>query len=108
MRSWTPAETNDFLSQNTPDSLQLLDVRENWEYERVSLPGSLLIPLGQLHVTANLEQLEKSKPVAIICHHGVRSAHACYLLEKMGFDTINISGGIDLWARELDPQMAIY
>lgn len=106
MRSWTPAETNDFLRDNAPDSLQVLDVREPWEYERVNLPGSLLIPLGQL--AEQYGKLDRNKPVAVICHHGVRSAHACYFLEKAGYDTINISGGIDLWARELDPQMAIY
>lgn len=106
MRSWSPAETNDYLNQHEQDSLQLLDVREPWEYERVNLPNSLLIPLGQL--AQAYHQLDKDKPVAVICHHGIRSAHACYLLEKMGYDTINITGGIDLWARDLDPQMTLY
>ncbi len=106
MRTCSPQEISELL-KNTPNSgLQLLDVREPWEYECVHITGSVLIPLGQL--AQQYDQLDDSRPVAVICHHGVRSAHACYYLEKLDFDTINIKGGIDLWARELDPSMPVY
>lgn len=106
MRTCTPEEINHLLNNPPESGLQLLDVREPWEYERVHIPDSTLIPLGQL--AQESEKLDKSVPVAVICHHGIRSAHACYYLEKSGFTTINISGGIDLWARELDPSMPLY
>ena len=106
MRTCSPQEINELL-QTPPDSgLQLLDVRETWEYERVHIEGSTLIPLGEL--AQRYDELDDTIPVAVICHHGIRSAHACYYLEKLDFDTINISGGIDLWARELDPSMPVY
>ena len=108
MQTWTPAELHAELKQH-PASIQLLDVREPWEYQLVHLPDTLLIPLGQLMAsTGQLEQLDKNKPLAVICHHGVRSAHACYLLERSGFATINVAGGIDRWARELNPSMPLY
>ncbi|MGB0846091.1 MAG: rhodanese-like domain-containing protein [Thiolinea sp.] len=109
MRTCSPHEIYNLL-HNTPDpaspALQLLDVREPWEYETVHIEGSTLIPLGQL--AQQYEKLDKSIPIAVICHHGIRSAHACYFLEKSGFETINIRGGIDLWARELDASMPLY
>lgn len=109
MQAHTPAEIKNLLDSPEYD-IQLLDVREPWEHQLVHLEGALLVPLGQLqHQAQQLEQaLDKTKPVAIICHHGIRSAHACYLLERLGFDTINISGGIDRWAQELDPSMPLY
>ena len=106
MRTYSPQKTNELLSVSTPPGLQLLDVREPWEYDIVHIEGSVLIPLGKL--LQQMEKLDKNIPVAVLCHHGIRSAQACYYLEKSGFDTINISGGIDLWARELNPSMPLY
>jgi len=106
MRTNTPQEINELLNNPPESGLQLLDVREPWEYDVVHIPNFTLIPLGQL--AQQTEKLDKSTPVAVLCHHGIRSAHACYFLEKEGFDTINISGGIDLWARQLDPSMPVY
>lgn len=105
MQTKTPAEIATRL-QNTTNDLQLVDVREPWEYDIVHIEGSLLMPLSQLQ--QHIATLDKTIQVAVICHHGIRSAHACYFLEKAGFDTINVRGGIDLWARELDKSMAIY
>nr|CAA6830338.1 MAG: Rhodanese-related sulfurtransferase [uncultured Thiotrichaceae bacterium] len=106
MQTQTPQEIASLLKNAPPHSLQLVDVREPWEYDIVHIEGSLLTPLSQLQQA--IETLDTTIPVAVICHHGIRSAHACYFLEKAGFDTINVSGGIDLWARTLDPDMTIY
>ena len=84
----------------------LLDVREPWEAELVSLPGSVLIPLGSLE--ERLDELDRSQPIGAYCHHGIRSAHARDLLASHGFDTSHLAGGIDAWAKELDPAMARY
>jgi rhodanese-related sulfurtransferase len=105
MQSCTPQELASQL-QIAADQIQLLDVREPWEYQLVHLANSKLVPLAQL--TYGLDELNKSIPVVVICHHGIRSAHACYLLERLGFQAINLTGGIDRWAREIDPSIPIY
>ena len=105
MRQWTPAELAAQLQVN-PAQIQLLDVREDWEYELAHVEGSQHIPLGRLPQTIN--QLNPCHDVIVICHHGIRSAQACYLLERKGFHTINLIGGIDRWAREIDHSMPLY
>ena len=85
----------------------LLDVRESWEFDIVHLPRSLLIPLSRL--TERLGELDADNPVVVICHHGVRSRTAARLLEQNGFRyVINLKGGIDAWAREINPTMPVY
>jgi len=85
----------------------LLDVREQWEFDIVHLPGSVLIPLSQL--PRRIGNLDAGRPVVVICHHGVRSRAAAQLLEQSGFtQVINLKGGIDAWAREVNPNMAVY
>ena len=86
------------------ETITLLDVREPWEAEIVSLEGSLLMPLATLDATA----LDPSKPVVVYCHHGIRSATARAALERAGLDARHLAGGIDAWARDLDPTMARY
>jgi rhodanese-related sulfurtransferase len=86
---------------------QLLDVREPWEYEVCRITGSRLLPLRTLPV--QLDQLEPDRPVVCICHHGARSAHVAMWLARQGFtDVYNLSGGVDAWARQVDPEMATY
>ncbi len=97
--SLTPSE----LASLT-ESITLLDVREPWEAEIVSLEGSVLMPLATLDATA----LDRSKPVVVYCHHGIRSATARAALERAGLDARHLAGGIDAWARDLDPTMARY
>ena len=86
------------------DDFTLLDVREPWEAELVSLPGSQLMPLGALDPTA----LDPGKPVVVYCHHGIRSANARSTLAAAGFTASHLAGGIDAWARDIDPQMTRY
>lgn len=105
MQNWTPQELANQLN-TAAQPIQLLDVREPWEYNIVHLENSHLVPLSQL--TYGLNELDKDLPVVVICHHGIRSAHACYLLERLGFQAINLTGGIDRWAREIDPSISVY
>lgn len=87
--------------------VSLLDVREAWEFEKCSIEGSRLIPLSQL--PARLGELDPGRTTVVICHHGVRSLRAAAYLEHCGFgDVVNLSGGIDAWARTVDPAMAVY
>jgi rhodanese-related sulfurtransferase len=106
MRQLAAPALKAWLSQQ-PQPVTLLDVREPWEYSLCKLDGSLHIPLGQL--VARWEELDPDLPTVVICHHGVRSLHAGAFLERQGFpDVVNLQGGIDGWARTVDPAMAVY
>ncbi|MFP4079230.1 MAG: rhodanese-like domain-containing protein [Ectothiorhodospira sp.] len=85
----------------------LLDVREPWEYEIVHLPGSQLCPMDRLPERA--KTLDPRAEIVLICHHGIRSRQAGLWLEHLGFSRlINLEGGIDAWAREVDPSLPVY
>lgn len=90
-----------------PAPLLLLDVREPWEYEIVHIPGSHLCPLAQLPERA--KALDPRAEIVLICHHGIRSRQAGLWLEHLGFSRlINLEGGIDAWARQVDPSLTLY
>ncbi len=86
---------------------RLLDVREPWEHQICQITGSVLVPMRVL--AEQLQQFERDQPLVCICHHGARSAHVAMFLVRHGFtDVYNLSGGVDAWARQVDPQMATY
>jgi adenylyltransferase/sulfurtransferase len=86
----------------------LLDVRERPEASFASLPGSVLIPLGEL--PGRLDELPApDTSIVVYCHHGVRSARALEVLEKAGFTRArHLTGGLDGWAVKVDPEMPRY
>ena len=87
--------------------LQLVDVRERFEWEICHIAGSVLIPLGEL--PARLAELEQSVPVVAICHTGRRSLDAARFLRSRGFaDARSLSSGVAGWAAEVDQTMARY
>lgn len=116
-RSITPAKLQQLLAGPTTAGIHetpplLLDVREAPEASFVSLPGSVLIPLGQL--PDRLDELAglaggRDGSIVVYCHHGVRSARALEMLEKGGFTRArHLTGGIDAWRTQVDPDMAAY
>ncbi|MGD9385330.1 MAG: rhodanese-like domain-containing protein [Thioalkalispiraceae bacterium] len=85
----------------------LLDVREPWEYEKCHLNGSQLIPMRE--IPYSLDKLDPDKETVVICHHGIRSRQVAYYLEQAGFDkVINLEGGVEAWAQDVDPDMQRY
>jgi molybdopterin/thiamine biosynthesis adenylyltransferase/rhodanese-related sulfurtransferase len=89
------------------DELVLLDVREPWEAEIASLPGAMLVPLGSLESV--VDKLDPAEDFVVYCHHGVRSESALGFLRGRGFDHAkHLSGGIDAWSRDVDPDVARY
>jgi rhodanese-related sulfurtransferase len=101
----------DVLARKTPgaggDGPVLLDVREEWEHRYVRFPGSIHIPLSRL--PENLDRLTPLRSVIVYCHTGIRSLLACYLLSRNGFQDIkNLDGGIDAYARTVDPRLPRY
>ncbi len=82
------------------DDALILDVREDKEFAAGHIPKARHIPLGQLD--KRLKELDKfkSRPVLVNCRSGQRSARACGILKKAGFETVyNLAGGITAWER---------
>jgi rhodanese-related sulfurtransferase len=106
MRNLSAVELKQYLEIADPAPL-LLDVREPWEYQRVHLPDSKLIPMRQ--IPAALPTLDRERETVVICHHGIRSRQVAYFMEQYGFkNVINLHGGIDAWAREADTALPLY
>ncbi|MCB1802778.1 MAG: sulfurtransferase [Gammaproteobacteria bacterium] len=106
MREFSPLQLRDHLANTDNDPL-LLDVREPWEFRLCSIEGSQLIPMGQLQ--GALKALDPERETVVICHHGIRSRHVAYYLDHLGFaNVINLSTGVDGWARDVDRHMATY
>lgn len=104
MRNLAPEELKTLLAAG---NTLLLDVRTPEELEIASLPGALNIPLNEL--PARLSELNPAAPIVVLCHHGVRSEMAGRLLERNGFaDVSHLSGGIDAWSQDIDPQVPRY
>ncbi len=105
MRQISAPELKAYLdTENRP---VLLDVREPWEYETCHIKGSVHIPMGE--IPSQHGELNPGHETVVICHHGMRSLQVCQLLEKMGFENVvNLSGGLDAWAREVDLTMPVY
>lgn len=106
-------ETAEKLAGN--DDVIVLDVRERNEIERAALPSDkvLILPLSQLAArgTAALpEQLrDTSREIIVMCHHGVRSAQVAVWLHHQGWTAVrSLAGGIDAYAREVDPSIGTY
>lgn len=79
------------------EKLFILDVREVFEHQSQKIPGSTLIPLGDL--PQRLSELEKyrGKEIIVYCRSGSRSMSACKFLQSQGFNAVNLSGGIIRW-----------
>jgi len=85
----------------------ILDVREPFEYEIARIENSILIPLDEL--PDRLNELNQETEIVALCHGGVRSARAVEFLRGSGFArAINLAGGIDAWASEIDSEMPRY
>ncbi|HEY9097577.1 MAG TPA: rhodanese-like domain-containing protein [Thiobacillus sp.] len=82
------------------DDALVLDVREDKEYASGHIPKAKHIPLGKL--SSRIQELDKhkKKPILVTCRSGQRSARACGILKKAGFETVfNQAGGIIAWER---------
>lgn len=89
------------------DGPVVLDVREPWEFALCAIDGSLHIPMNGL--PGRVDELPKNRDVVVVCHHGGRSAQVTMWLRSKGFDrAINLDGGVDAWARRIDPNMKVY
>ena len=91
------------------EAYQLVDVREAYELEICNLEsaGAGHIPVDEL--PRRLDELERDRPLILMCRSGVRSAHAVAHLRSLGYDNaVNLAGGILAWAAAFEPKMPTY
>jgi molybdopterin/thiamine biosynthesis adenylyltransferase/rhodanese-related sulfurtransferase len=85
----------------------LIDVREPWEAQLATIPGAVLVPLGDLE--SRLDEFDAHLPVVAYCHLGQRSASALAILQGHGFTSArHLDGGIEAWSRDVDPSVVRY
>ena len=106
MDSISPTQLRDLIDD--PDAeIIIVDVREDWELEKCKIENCLHIPMGT--IPHELHQLEFNLPIIVYCHHGLRSMQVANFLTSRGFiHVLNLEGGINAWAQEVDPDMVTY
>ena len=101
----SPRELADRISRG--DDIQLIDVREKWEWDIARIPGATLVPLGSIVDAAS--SLDRNREIVLYCKVGMRSLHAAEELADLGFTRLaNLSGGISRWSEEVDPTVLRY
>jgi molybdopterin/thiamine biosynthesis adenylyltransferase/rhodanese-related sulfurtransferase len=104
---WDISATELAHQLKTNNNLKVVDVREPHELEISQIPGSILIPLGEL--ASRMSELDSADNIILMCKSGTRSTRALEILHSAGFRKIkNLKGGINSWAREVDPSLPIY
>ena len=89
------------------DDLQLVDVREEWEWKLGNIPGARLMPLSRFADEA--ESLDRDREVILYCKVGARSLRAAEYLSDLGYAKVgNLAGGILRWSDEVDPSIPGY
>ena len=101
----TPAGLKALMDAASPYCL--VDVREPWEVALARIAGSVAIPLNE--IPARLQELDARARIIGMCKLGGRSQRAAEFMAANGFDQVsNLQGGIDAWARDVDPQLPAY
>lgn len=95
--SSTPEVDIEQLERALAGDVSLIDVREPQEYVSGHVPDADLVPMGQL--TSRLDELDKSRPVYVICATGNRSAAMTDVLRAARYDAYSVAGGTSAWAR---------
>jgi len=102
----SPADTAAWLTE-APEAFQLVDCREQDEWNHCRIEGARLIPLSQFAELAPA-QLSPERPIVVYCHHGMRSLRATEWLRHKGFQAWSLAGGINAWSEEIDPGVPRY
>ena len=101
----TPREVKKMMDKKQP--FVLIDVREPHEFQICRIPGSTLIPLGE--VPKRMHELDSAREIVVHCRSGQRSARAVEFLIKAGFHKIhNLKGGILAWSEQVDSSVPKY
>lgn len=109
MEQINPAQVAEWAKGQTLRPV-LLDVREGWEVQKASVQteGLDLVHMPMQTIPARLDELDKSRPIACLCHHGGRSMQVASFLTQHGYQVANVSGGIHAWSVQVDPTIPVY
>ena len=106
-RPWEPMSTHtpeidiEQLAAALSGEAALIDVREPIEYVAGHVPGAALVPMTRL--TTQLDELDRTRPVYVVCASGNRSGAMTDLLVASGYDAYSVAGGTTAWARSGRP-----
>ena len=104
---WEISASNLAARLHDGDKLRLVDVREPHELAISHIEGAENFPLGSL--ASRLSELDSAREIVLFCSSGHRSQRALELLRSAGFRKVkNLEGGINAWARDVDPSMPVY
>src|SRR5262245_3128585 len=107
MKTITAPDLATWLADQARERPLLLDVREPWEQQICAIEGSQSMPMQQ--IPSRFNTIDPEQAVVCVCHHGARSAQVAMYLQRQGYeDVYNLSGGVDAWARQVDPSMPVY
>jgi rhodanese-related sulfurtransferase len=109
MQQLYPAQIAEWASQQAQRPV-LLDVREGWEVQTASANTEALdlLHMPMQTIPARLHELDKTRPIACLCHHGGRSMQVASFLMQHGFEVVNVAGGIHAWSAQVDPSIPVY
>ncbi len=83
----------------TLDDVQIVDVRERYEWDAGHIAGAIHVPLQALMAGAERGRVDPSRPVVAVCRVGNRSELATVMLQARGYDAANLEGGMEAWER---------
>ena len=102
----SPEEVRERLDRDDPPLL--IDVRDGWEWGvgNLSALGARLVPLSE--VEARLGEIPRDRAIVMVCRSGQRSRRAAELLARSGHtDVSNLGGGLQAWAKVIDPDLSV-
>jgi rhodanese-related sulfurtransferase len=107
MKQMNAIEVRDFLAKNK--NAVKIDVRETVELQNGMLEDAIHIPVQTIPGQLDMLDKHKNDPIVLICRSGMRSDQAGNYLEQNGFiNVINLVGGMNAWAKNIDTSMNIY
>lgn len=107
MRQIRSTQLAEWLADDSRPKPLLLDVREPWEIALCQIEGSLHLPMHT--VPHRCDEIDPARDVVVICHHGGRSMQVAMFLERKGYPSVlNLQGGVEAWACDVDPGMSRY
>ncbi len=89
-------------------AFRLIDVREDWEHEYCRIPGDVHLPMNEIEAR-HAAELDRNEKLVVYCHSGMRSFQVALWLRQEGYmDVTSLSGGVNRWADDIDPDMPRY
>ena len=104
-KSISAKELNELL--NSAEKIQIVDVREHFEWDICHIEGALNIPMNL--IVESIDKISEDITTVVMCHRGIRSMTVIHYLESKGCkNLINLEGGIHAWATDVDKSMSTY